>query len=212
MKGLLESLKETLQLLDKYSFQYALAGGLAASLYRQDIRATQDIDFIIWTEGNVIDDSKTILEALNLKPHEVRLAELQRGPLQAIKNKSTPICIVCGRSEAEGQIRVDFLLHTLPWVSEALERSQSNIQIFDGRKVPCITVEDLILAKLSAFEHKSTRFKDLDDLQSILENKKLNIDWSYTATKIKELGLSLPDQIKELFPDVVQKITKRKKT
>jgi hypothetical protein len=203
-------LERVMKHLESKDISYALAGGLAANLYRSEIRATGDLDFIIYSEGNIIKDGKKALKALGYEPHEVREADLAGGPFHKIKSKETPVCILTGRSKDPLDLRVDFLLHTLKWPIQAMKRSTTNFaNLTKNLKVPCITVEDLILAKLLALDHNSTRYKDLDDIQSILDEKN-EIDWAYILSEVSHLGLQrIPKGIEEIFPEHIVRELKR---
>jgi len=178
--------------LEKDQIPFALAGGLVASLYRKEPRATADIDFAILTED--AKKAEACLRALGLKVQFLRKANLEGGPAFAIKRQNTPIFILCGRSSNE-EIGVDLILSNMPWVEGALERSHANPIDFGFGAIPCITIEDLVLAKLYSVRNQSTRFMDLDDLKSIFESKN-DLDWSYLNYQIKILNLSIPDLIK----------------
>lgn len=193
------------QLLQKHNVQFALAGGFVASIYRSHPRATQDLDFLIYSEKSSEKKAREILTELHLEHHELRKAQLEGGPMFAIKNKSTPVCILAGRKE--NSIGVDFLLPTLPWADEALERAQYNLVNFGFGNIPCVTVEDLILSKLYSFDNQKTRFMDLDDLQSIFQ-KKHEIDFVYLSQRLKFLNLKIPELLKESVSDELKKFIK----
>jgi len=138
------------------------------------------------------------LEKLNLK--EDHFLQLK---------KNTPVYIVCGRSEElNKKIGVDFLLSSMPWSKNALNRAQFNLIDFGCGEIPCITIEDLILSKLYSLKNQSTRFMDLDDLRSIFESKNI-IDWAYVKDQVIELKLTFPKALKPFIPkNIFRKIKK----
>jgi hypothetical protein len=187
--------KQAIEELERNHISYALAGGLVASLYRKDPRATADIDFAILSVD--VKKAEATLKALSLNVHFLRKANLEGGPAFAIKRQNTPVFILCGRSEIE-EIGVDLILANMPWVNEALERAQSNLINFGKISVPCITVEDLIISKLYSVNNQATRFMDLDDLKSIFESKS-ELDWGYLNHQIKKFNLVVPEVLKSFI-------------
>lgn len=189
-------------LLNKKNIPYAVAGALAASIYRSQPRTTNDIDIITLADTANVEELKSILEELGLKPGLARQANLDGGPLFAIKKKSTPVVLLVGRNQENKQaIGIDFLLSSLPWVEKALERAQE----FDygGIKAPVMTAEDVILAKLLAVHNKPTRLSDLDDIVSIVETGR-DIDWAYISSQIKELRVKLRKEHAPLLPKQIR--------
>ena len=116
---------------------------------------------------------KEVLQSLGFSAGEVTQAQLQGGPLFAIKNRSTPIQIVVGRlKDHPNDLGVDFLVPEMPWVKEAVTRAQTNLmEIGLPYTVPILTPEDLIISKLFAYRDKKTRYKNLDDLRELLPAK-----------------------------------------
>ncbi len=196
--GFLDEFKKTIAVLESTKVQYAVAGGIIASVYRSEIRATEDIDIVIFSEDKASEFvAENILEQLNLEPRKVRKAELEGGPMFAIKSQSTPVWLLVGRKK--NQVGVDFLLENIPWVKEAVKRAKKNKIDFGFGLVPCITVEDLIISKCFSFYNQSTRLKDLDDLTSVLKKNK-DVDFVYIAKRFQELKLKIPDAIKDFVP------------
>lgn len=201
-------LKTVVSHLKKRNIQFALAGGLAASLYRQQIRTTNDIDFLFYTDSENQKQAEQIIKDLKLKPHIIRQAQLEGGPLFAIKRKTTKPFIVAGRKENKPtEIGLDFLLPRFPWFQKALERAQSNLVDFGFGKIPCLTAEDVILSKLFSLKNNAQRFQDLDDLKSIFEAKR-DLNLSYLSGEMKALKLPLPKEIQNLAPTTLLKTTK----
>ena len=202
--------EKLMQALKDKDATYALAGGYAASIYRKIERFTKDIDFLIWTNGNVVNDSHEILETLGLKAIDIREAELRGGPLHRIKNKSTPIWMVAGRSASNKDVPVDFLLHLFPWMKEALERAQLNqLDIGFGWKIPVLTPEDIVLAKFMALNDKVDRVDDISDIKSIFENN--DLDLPYLIGRMKSLQIKCPPSVINFVPKIVKTFSKQMK-
>lgn len=204
-----ELLKAVTSVLTDTDIQFALAGGLASSIYRQDTRLTNDLDIAILLDQKNNQEHVTFSEELisqfNLSPHVVREANLRGGPLFAIKRKSSIPMIVVGRNKGSNTIGLDLLLPTLPWVKDAVLRSRNNVIDFGICKTPCITVEDLIISKFFSHSISPSREKDLDDLRSIFEAKH-ELELDYLVAKMKEYRLSVPKTLREVAPKAINKI------
>ena len=163
--------------LKEQNIAFAVAGGFAANLYRADLRLTQDVDFVLLSSEKELEAAKALIEKLGLKVGVVREAELAGGPLFAIKSKSTKPYIVGGRpADNPRGPGIDILLNTFPWVEEATLRAQDHQVDFGFGKLPTLTVEDVIIAKLWALQASQIRAKDLDDLQSIGTGRPYQLD------------------------------------
>lgn len=201
-----ELLKNVAQHLRQKKIRFALAGGLVASLYRHEKRMTKDLDFLILSGSNTEEEAKKVISHFSLTPTIIRKADLEGGPLFAIKRKNTPPWMVIGRAKGKPlTVGLDFILPAMPWFDSALDRAEKNPIDFGCGPVPCITVEDMILAKLLSHKNKSDRFKDLDDLQSIFKANH-NLELSYLYGQMQKLQLKVPDPIKGLAPRVLKNI------
>lgn len=127
---LIERLQKISKLLDTKEITYALAGGLATSIYRNEKRTTEDLDFLLYSSSGSEKIAKDILISLNLDVRETRKASLEGGPRHAVKRNSTPACILVGRKE--GEIGIDFIMPEIPWFKNALNRAQHNLILFDS--------------------------------------------------------------------------------
>ena len=207
------NLEQTLELvvgiLNERGLSYALAGGLAASLYRDELRVTQDIDIVLISDGNTLELAESLLKELKLKPRLARKADLEGGPLFAIKRNNTPPLIVAGRDPQKKEIiGVDFILPAMPWANAAVERAKSNQIDFGFGKVPTISVEDLIVAKLWAICGSKKREKDVDDLRSIFSVGH-ELDCSYIVGHMQEHLLRIPESLEGDVPEVLVNAAKR---
>jgi len=183
--------------LERRRISYALAGGFVASVYREQPRATDDIDFFILADTRQDSVATELIEFFGLTPHIIREANLEGGPQFAIKKKNTPINMVIGRSDEMPGL--DFILSNIKWSSGVMERAQFNKIDFGFGPTPCLTVEDILIAKFYSFDNDKTRFKDLDDIQSIFQAKH-GLDFNYILGRLSELDLSIPEQVKESTP------------
>ncbi len=190
--------------LDKRQVPYAVAGGMAASLYRLEPRLTMDVDLVILTESKSVETAVNVLETIGLDAGIARKADLAGGPLFAIRRRNTAPCMVVGRaadkSHAEG---VDILLPVIPWARDAVLRAQDNRVDFGFGPVPAITLEDMILAKLYALTAGIPRPKDMDDLLSIYEANGDEIDTAYLAGQMRRFALAVPATTEPFLPEAL---------
>jgi len=201
-----ERLYQAVKKLEEKGVLFAVAGGHAARCYRNDLRATKDADIAIGEIPEAAEFAKIFVTDIGLKPRIARKAELDGGPLFAIKKKSTPALIICG--EKEGDAGLDFILPKMSWVPEAVKRAQSNLLDLGFGLVPVLTAEDLIIAKLAALSGKSSRDKDKDDLRVIFLNQK-NIDFDYLYKQMKALKVSVSLAAKECVPEKLVEVSDR---
>jgi len=207
--NLKEFLQKVVESLVESKARYALAGGLVASIYRKKERITRDLDFLILADIQTQDTAETIIESFGLTPFVIRKADMEGGPMFAIKKKSTPPYLVAGRSQGDNtKIELDFILPAIPWFDSALDRAELNKINFSFGTIPCLTVEDLILSKFYAVNNDSRRFTDLDDLKSIFEVKH-ELDLGYLSGQMQKLKFPVPRGIEDLAPDALRIISKR---
>ena len=192
-------LKDVVQHLEKENIQFALAGGLVASLYRAEKRLTNDLDFLLFSKAHTQAQAEKIIKHFKLTPHAITKAQLEGGPMFAIKRKSTPTFMIVGRGEEkDDQIGLDFILPTMPWFAKAMLRAKLNCIDFGFAKIPCLTVEDVIIAKIYAAQNP-VRFKDLDDLQSIFAAQHA-LDLDYLVGELKKYDLTLSQALQSILP------------
>lgn len=209
--NLIEQLETVIKYFNRENIRFALAGGLATSIYRTEKRLTEDIDFLVLAHDDHINIQKTeamarkVLTDLHLDIREARLANSQGGPRFAIKRGTSPLVILVGRKE--GVVGVDLILPTMPWFNEALARAQYSLIDFSIGKIPCLTVEDVLIAKFFSLNNDSTRFKDADDIQSILASKN-EIDFSYLVSQMNRLKLQIPLAVEKIVPPVLRQASK----
>lgn len=198
--------KDVIKVLNNSHAEYALAGGLIASIYRENERTTNDLDFLILSGKDSEKVASSIITHFALEPHIIRKADLEGGPMFAIKRKSTPPYIIAGRTKEK--IGLDFILPAMPWFEDALPRAQSNAIDFGFGHVPCLTKEDLITSKLYSLHNDPTRFNDMDDIKSIFKAQ-TDMDLAYICGQMQKMHLTVPDSLKEIVPKPMLLTSKR---
>ncbi len=198
----LESLfKDAVCQLELRQVSYAVAGGLAASLYRQEPRMTMDVDLVIMAESGSMETAIAVLKSIGLETGIARKADLAGGPLFAIRRGDTAACMVVGRSaDKSHDWGVDILLPAMPWAADAVWRAQDNRVDFGFGAVPALTLEDVILSKLHALAAGIPRAKDLDDLQSIYVAHVNGVDTAYLAAQMRRFALIAPCTAEPFLP------------
>lgn len=200
-----EAFQKAVGILVSSGIQFALIGGIAASLYRSERRTTDDIDFALGIPATA-GDAEALIRQMALSPKALTKAQLDGGPRFALKRPDrSEARVVLGRAPNDpSKVGVDLLLPTNPWVPAAVERAQYNPVRFKDVFVPTITVEDLIIAKLLAMNSRTERFLDQDDVASIFRaGHQLDID--YLSIKIKEHQAFVP---KTLWPALDARIVR----
>lgn len=190
--------QKCIEALRRHNVTFALGGGLAANVYRNETRDTHDVDVVLIAEDSAQELGEEILKELDLSVGEVTEAQLKGGPLFAIRNRSARVQILVGRvPNDKNKPGVDIILPAMPWAKVAVERAQSNQRDLGlAKPIPVLTIEDLVISKLFAFRDKATRLKDLDDLKAILSNRP-TLDNDYLAQRIKEYSLPIPEAIQQ---------------
>lgn len=109
--------------------------------------------------------------------------------------------LLCGRDEVGGKfVGIDFLLPVFPWIEKAVSRAQENLLDYGFGKIPTITIEDLLIAKINAISSPSQRAVDIDDIKSIFEEQKI-IDAQYIISQTSNIGIEIPDWVKDLLSE-----------
>jgi hypothetical protein len=187
---------------------FAVAGGLAADLYRNEPRLTMDVDLVILTEGSGTETAISVIEALGLHAGIARAADLAGGPLFAIRRRNTEPRMIVGRTPGKAsQEGVDILLPSIPWAKSAVERGQCNQVDFGFGPVPALTLEDIILAKLYCLMATPLRAKDLDDIQSIFLSRP-DLDLPYLAGQMQRIKITIPKAAKAFLPKLILQLSR----
>lgn len=178
-----------------------LADGLAASLYRDTPRLTTDVDIAL--AANPLQDPQIVAERLIREVGYVpALGWIDTSRL----GEQAPVVMVIGRKpDDDFSSTRDILLPALPWVSGAVERAQFNRIDFGFARIPTITPEDLIIAKVCALKAEPDRFQDLDDIKAILARRD-DLDFLYITEGFARLSLSLPRALKRFAPKALKRL------
>lgn len=197
--------RKTVKSLEKQNCEYAVCGGIAALIYRREIRYTGDIDILLRADRKEI--ATDLISSLGLKAEMFTLAQLSLSP--QINKRSSPLAVIVGRSAADSKaFGLDFLTDAFPWASTALARAKFNILSFVDYQAPFITAEDVILAKIPAVDFSARGSKDWDDILSILGSTR-NLDLSYLASQFEKLKYCLPKHLEAQLPKALAVINKR---
>jgi len=166
-------------------YQFALAGGLAASVYRDRPRLTNDVDLAFMaSDGSCSRElAESVIKRMGLDPSVGWIVDSQ-GAL------ASGIALVVGRFPGDvSQPTLDLLLPILPWVPLAIERAKYNKLDYGFGLIPTITPEDLILSKAFALQLSPDRLQDLDDIRSIFAGDN-ELDLEYLRARAGELSIS----------------------
>lgn len=200
----LQLLASALPALRALPAQFALAGGVAASFYRDRPRLTNDIDIalVAGTDEETRNIAERFLREQGYLPALGWIAE-SRGLL------SSPVAMIIGRlTDEPADPTLDMLLPVFPWLRAAVQRAQHNEMDLGFGAVPTILPEDVIVAKAFALTVEPNRFQDLDDIQSILRAKP-DLDLLLLVSELERLGLRLPRELKPVLPPALLRLVKR---
>ena len=201
--------KEAVEQLQKEGCQFAVCGGIAAIIYRPDIRVTGDIDFLISAPQRAVQIATRIIEHFGLTPSPLRLSQLTHAPL--MNKKTSPIAVIVGRSETDKAAPgLDFLMPVWPWSKGALERAQDNVISLGETKAPFLTAEDVIIAKLYS-AGSPRRAKDWDDIQSIFSSER-TLDIDYLAKEISNQKIFIPKHLEKELPKSLMIMMRRNRS
>ena len=189
---LFDELKRATELLHQHRGQWALCGGVAASIYRNKPRFTDDIDFAL------IDSEKYPAETLATEVIKKLGYKEYIGFVPDPKIDGQQLRgLICARgTNDERFVGFDFLLPVQFWVTEAVTVAQSNLIDFGFAKLPTITPESLILAKLVAATSSPNRYQDLDDIKEIAASVAIDID--YLKAQIAKHGIQITPSLLQL--------------
>ncbi|HMO18816.1 MAG TPA: nucleotidyl transferase AbiEii/AbiGii toxin family protein [Oligoflexia bacterium] len=196
----LELLKKVIGQLEDRKVDYILCGGIAASLYRDKPRLTNDVDLAIFYKN--YDDSKAIAKEII----ESIGARASLGWIPQLKEKYIKtMALVIGQFDSENyDATVDIILPNLPWVEKAISNGKNHVIDYGFAGIPVITVDDLIIAKIFALNVEPNRFQDLDDLKSIfLSSVELNLP--YIKSAMVNYEINVPDTLWDFCPSLLKK-------
>ena len=177
------------KILANYKGQWAICGGVAASIYRSKPRFTNDIDFAL------IDSPQISAEQLASKViKELGLKEYKGFIPNPLNSHEQILGLVASRGENDQSfVGFDFLLPIQFWVENAVKLAQSNQIDYGFDMLPTITPECLVLAKVVAVNSNPERYQDLDDIKEILASNK--IDLPYLKQQILNCGILINGEL-----------------
>ncbi|MFH1018639.1 MAG: nucleotidyl transferase AbiEii/AbiGii toxin family protein [Pseudomonadota bacterium] len=204
--GPLEILRTTERALRRVDCRFAVAGGIAANLFRKEPRLTRDVDLLLLADAPIRSQEVAgrLLRDLGFRVGIARQADLKRSPMMG--RKTSPVVMLVGRMEGrESEGGVDILLPGMLWVPQAVERAQHHVIDFGFAKLPTITVEDFIVSKAFALRDNPSRFKDMDDVQAVFESGNL-LDLIYLVEQFERFRLSLPRELRRSAPSALRRV------
>ncbi len=170
-KTLERALIDTVRVIEKKGIQYALIGGLAASI-RGKMRATEDVDIVLHCD---VLDALSLAESIDdtpLEPLFPNVSEvIRRSNILPLRHKQTGVTI-------------DLAIGLSGFERQVIERATS-VKIA-RRHLQVSTAEDLLLMKLLA-----DRPQDQQDIKGILTAQRNQIDWEYC----RAVGQQLQDAL-----------------
>ena len=169
---LYDELKRSATLLSEYPGQWAVCGGIAASIYRVRPRYTDDIDFAVIDSERISakDLACKIINQLGYKEYLDFVPDSQ-SPTEQVNG------LVCARDQNNERFKgFDFLLPNQIWVQEAVMSAQDNFIDYGFASLPTITAENLVFAKLIAINNSPERYQDMHDIKEILAEQDIYLE------------------------------------
>lgn len=166
MKGsLTDALLAIHEVLAKAEIPHALCGGVAANLYRAEVRATSDVDLAIAVAPAQTIELLNTFEKLGWKAEPFwRKAEQLR-----LSRRDLP--------------RVDCIIANTEYERSAIDRAVT--ATIEGRVIPVLAVEDLIVFKLVA-----GRARDYEAVAAIINTQGDRLDSEYVKAWLDQFGAS----------------------
>lgn len=163
--SLLDALLAVHDVLEAEGVEHALCGGLAANLYRDELRTTIDIDLYLVSSAPQLVSLARAFEERGWTAHPAwRQAELLR-------------------LERDDLPRVDLLIASTDFERDAVQHASR--ALIAGRDIRVLTPEDLIVFKLVA-----GRLRDYEDVAAVLNARGGEIDIRYVRRWLEEFGMS----------------------
>lgn len=164
MTSLTEAIVEIHDVLEAGGVRHALCGGIASNLYRDEVRATMDVDFYV-----AVGAAELVALTRTFEAAGWRAQPSWRGHEQL-------------RLEREDAPRVDCLIATTDYEREALERAvRASVE---SSSVPVLAPEDLVVFKLVA-----GRARDYEAVAAMINTPTTGLDGEYIAGVMVRLGM-----------------------
>ena len=151
------------EILESAAIPHALCGGLAANLYRKEVRATSDVDIAIAVGPARMVDLVRTFDQRGWKPEPY----WRKGEQLRLAHRDLP--------------RVDCLVATTDYERAAIDRAVS--AEIEGREVRVLTAEDLIVFKLIA-----GRARDYEAVAAIINARRGRLDIDYIKGWLEQFG------------------------
>lgn len=163
--SLLDGLIAVHDILEAEDVEHALCGGLAANLYRDELRTTIDLDICLVCSPAQLVWITRAFEECGWTAHPAwRQAELLR-----LERADLP--------------RVDLLIASTDYERIAVRRAPT--ALIADRDIRVLTPEDLIIFKLAA-----GRLRDYEDVVAMLNASGGKIDTRYVRRWLEDLGMT----------------------
>ena len=166
-KALQRTLSDTLDVLMANRIQYALIGGLAASI-RGRMRVTEDIDLVLDCNVN---EALSLLNGLD----ETLLEPLFSNVEQVVRRS-----FILPLQHRETGITIDLAIGISGFEQQTIRRA--TIVKIASKNLRVATAEDLVLMKILA-----GRPQDDQDINGILDVQKEQFDWHYCSVVGQQL-------------------------
>lgn len=150
--------------LEEEDVEHALCGGIAANLYRDELRTTTDVDIYIICAAPKLVSLARAFEQRGWRAHPAwRKAELLR-------------------LERDDLPRVDLLVASTDFERQAVERAV--VARIEGHPIRVLLAEDLIVFKLVA-----GRLRDYEAVAAILNSRGRELDTTFVERTLAEFGM-----------------------
>ncbi|MHB8572887.1 MAG: nucleotidyltransferase [Candidatus Dormibacteria bacterium] len=149
------------RLLDQLQLPHALCGGVAANLYREELRATEDVDFM------VLVGSAAVLNLIEVAAVHGWRAERKGNEQLRLTHTALPA--------------VDCLLAATEFEQSAIERAPA--MTVEGTEVRVVAPSDLVILKLIA-----GRARDYEAVAAIINSRPDELDQAYIEEWLRQFG------------------------
>ena len=160
----IDTIRNLTTTFDTAGIEWAVAGAVAANLYRDQVRATSDLDILLTLTGRSVE---SVTDALH--------GSGEWSSINVVED-----WLVRAASPDGG--RLDVIVTTTDYEKEALAKAKT-IDLGDSRSCKTLAVEDVLILKLIA-----DRFQDNADVESILATRP-ELDWDYMSKWIEVFDL-----------------------